>query len=252
MAGIPHCRRGSLRTLATLGLLAATVCAVCVALGTWQLQRRVWKLDLIARVEARIRAEPATAPAPDDLPAPTRASDEYRRVRAEGVFLHARETLVQAVTDRGPGFWVVTPLRRADGTTILINRGFVPPDRRAPASREPGPDEARVTGLLRLSEPGGAFLRANDPVAERWYSRDVAAIAAARGLTLVAPYFVDADAKPNPGGLPVGGLTVVAFRNDHLVYAVTWYVLALMAAGGGWIVLREARRRHERSEPSSD
>ena len=98
-----------------------------------------------------------------------------------------------------------------------------------------------MTGLLRLTEPKGAFLRSNDPGDDRWYSRDVAAIAAARGLSDVAPYFVDADATPNLGGLPVGSLTVIAFPNNHLVYAITWYGMALMLAGAVIYVLRGGR-----------
>jgi surfeit locus 1 family protein len=89
-----------------------------------------------------------------------------------------------------------------------------------------------VTGLLRLSEPGGGFLRPNDPRSDRWYSRDVAAIAASRGLDRVAPYFIDLERAPDEAGLPIGGLTVVTFPNNHLVYAVTWGILALMAAAG--------------------
>ncbi|MFC7554551.1 SURF1 family cytochrome oxidase biogenesis protein [Pseudoroseomonas wenyumeiae] len=89
-------------------------------------------------------------------------------------------------------------------------------------------------------------MRSNDPAADRWHSRDVEAIAAARGLRDVAPFFLDADATPNPGGLPVGGLTVVSFPNSHLVYALTWYALALMLAGASAYLAREewrARRR---------
>ena len=97
-----------------------------------------------------------------------------------------------------------------------------------------------VTGLLRMSEPGGGFLRANDAKADRWYSRDVAAIAASKRIDQAAPYFIDADASSNPGGFPVGGLTVVQFRNSHLVYALTWFSLALMSLGG-LIVLRRSR-----------
>jgi surfeit locus 1 family protein len=105
--------------------------------------------------------------------------------------------------------------------------------------------------LLRISEPGGGFLRHNDPAGNRWYSRDIQAIAAARGLAQVAPYFVDADAAEDPadkqtgsGNLdhPVGGLTVISFRNDHLVYAITWYALALMVLGAGLWLMREERR----------
>ena len=122
---------------------------------------------------------------------------------------------------------------------MLVNRGFVPSKETV---HRPPPELATVTGLLRLTEPGGGFLRANDPAADRWYSRDVAAIAQARGLGPVAPYFVDADATANPGGFPVGGLTVVRFANNHLVYAVTWFILALMSFAGGAYVLYDWRR----------
>jgi surfeit locus 1 family protein len=215
--------------------------AAFLALGAWQVQRLFWKLDLIARVESRVTADPMPAPARAEWPGITPEKDEYRRVAATGLFQHDRTVLVQAVTERGAGFWVLTPLRLPDETTVIINRGFVPADRRAPADRlgsELAAGPVAVTGLLRLSEPGGGFLRANDPANDRWFSRDVAAIAAAKGLADVAPYFIDADATPNPGGLPVGGMTVIAFRNSHLVYALTWFALAAMSAAAVWAVHR--------------
>jgi surfeit locus 1 family protein len=103
-----------------------------------------------------------------------------------------------------------------------------------------------VTGLLRVSEPGGAFLRSNDPAADRWYSRDVAEMARARGLDRVAPYFLDADAAPNRGGYPVGGLTVVHFRDPHLVYALTWFALAALSLFFARLLWRPARLRSNR------
>lgn len=226
------------------GLCAALIAAGLVALGVWQLQRRAWKHDLVARVDARLHAAPVPAPAD----CANADCDPYRRVFAEGVLRHDRETLVQAVTEAGAGSWVLTPLEDADGRAILINRGFVPTDRRDPTTRAAGQvtGPVRITGLIRASEPGGAFLRANDPAGGRWYSRDVAAIAAARGITRAAPYFVDADATPNPGGLPLGGLTVVAFPDNHLVYALTWFALAAMVLGAAGYVLRDAGRMRRR------
>ncbi|RZI77134.1 MAG: SURF1 family protein [Variovorax sp.] len=215
-----------------------------MALGTWQVERRAWKLDLIDRVEARVRAAPVEAPGPLQ---PATKDDEYRHVRVTGTFLHDRETLVQAVTDLGSGFWVLTPLRRSDGSIVLVNRGFVPPEARDPATRTTNaPDrETTITGLLRLTEPGGGFLRKNDPTGDRWYSRDVQAIAGARGLKRTASYFIDAEAGPT--GMrrtwPAGGLTVIAFHNNHLVYALTWYALALMVAGAAVYGLRSKRAR---------
>jgi surfeit locus 1 family protein len=227
-------------------LLALAAFAMFVALGTWQLQRRAWKLDLIAKVNARFHAPPALAPGPDAWPNITAASAAYRHVSIIGVFENDKETRVQAVTELGPGFWVLTPLVSARGFTVLVNRGFVPPERADPRTRSPGQiaGPVLVAGLLRISEPHGGFLRRNDPRHDRWYSRDVHAIAAARGLQpgLTAPYFVDADAAPNPGGLPVGGLTVIAFPNSHLIYAITWYGLALLVAVGVAYAAREEWR----------
>jgi surfeit locus 1 family protein len=308
--------------LAVAGTVAVLFFVLFAALGTWQVERRTWKLDLIARVERRVHAPPAAAAAPAQWPNITAAADEYRRVTATGTFLDDSQTLVQAVTDLGAGYWVLTPLRLADGSIVLVNRGFVPADDRdrvkpgaspAPAVTPPlasatHPDllspaaAARVTGLLRMTEPHGGFLRHNDPAANRWYSRDVQAIAAARGLTHVAPYFIDAEAVPGdanprravsetagasppasadqrdattsptatgarmsalsaasgarmpasspangprspatnePAVTPIPGLTVITFHNSHLVYAITWYTLALMVAVAIWLGIRK-------------
>ncbi|MCE4226550.1 SURF1 family protein [Methylobacterium sp. C25] len=233
----PPRSRGALVAINLLGLVLV---AGFLGLGIWQVQRRAWKLDLITRVEARVHAEPGPAPGPSDWPRIGAEADAYRHLRLTGVFEHDRATLVQALTALGGGYWVLTPFRSDLGFTVLVNRGFVPADRRDPADwRQPGGTVA-LTGLLRVSEPGGGFLRANDPAAGRWYSRDVAAIAQARGLAEVAPYFIDADAGPDPAQLPVGGLTVVSFRNEHFVYALTWFALAAMTLGALAYLDREA------------
>jgi len=219
---------------------AALIAALgLAALGVWQIERRAWKHELVAAVDARIHAAPVPAPGPARWDAVNARDDAYQRVAATGTFRHDRETLVQAVTDRGPGFWVLTPLE-TPGFTLLVNRGFVPNDRRDAATRAAGnvAGPVTVTGLLRVTEPGGAFLRSNDPAGGRWFSRDVTAIARARGLRNAAPYFVDADASPNPGGYPVGGLTVVRFRDHHMVYALTWFALSALSLFFAWRLWR--------------
>jgi surfeit locus 1 family protein len=222
--------------LAGLALLAA---AGFAGLGVWQVERLAWKRAVIAQVEVRSHAAPVAVPGPAAWAGFDGNAQAYLRVRLTGIFLHDRETLVKAVTERGPGFWVMTPMRTAQGI-VLVNRGFVPPEKAAEGSRWCGPQgqAATVTGLLRATEPKGGFLRANDPAANLWYSRDVAAIGRARGLSPVAPFFVDADATPNPGGYPVGGLTVVRFSNNHLVYALTWFALAALGIAAAVLVLR--------------
>ena len=215
-----------------------------VALGVWQIERLAWKTELIAQVDARVHAAPTPAPGPAQWSSITRQNDQYRRVVLKGTYRHDRETLVQAVTEAGGGFWVMTPLADERGFTVLVNRGFVPPGRKAPDARADGQTQGpqTVVGLLRITEPKGGFLRANDAAGDLWRSRDVAAIAARRGLGDVAPYFVDADATPNPGGWPLGGLTVIRFPNSHLVYALTWFGMALLSLVGLGLFRREWRR----------
>ncbi len=220
-----------------------------IALGLWQVERRAWKLGLIERVEQRVHAAPVAAPGPGEWTGLTRENSEYRRVSASGRFLQDRQTLVRAVTELGEGFWLMEPLQTDRGFVVLVNRGFVPQDWRdtdTHAAEAP----VTITGLLRISEPKGAFLRANAPAENRWYSRDVEAISRAQHLSGAAPYFIDAEAptdrtrpatpESDSTRPPVPGLTVVHFRNTHLQYAITWFVLALMALALG---VRVARTR---------
>jgi surfeit locus 1 family protein len=217
------------RAIAGLALVAA---ALLAALGVWQVERLAWKRQLIATVDARLAAAPMPLPPRADWPRLAR-DGAYSRVAVSGEWLPVRPVLVQAVTAIGPGFWTLSPLGTREGP-VLVNRGFVPArEVTAPTGR------ATVTGLLRQTEPGGAFLRSNDPTADRWFSRDVAAIARARGVVEPAPFFIDADRSGT--GWPRGGLTVVRFRNHHLIYAITWFVLAGMAL---FFAYRITRRPH--------
>ena len=229
--------------VAFAGLLAVAFCGF-IALGVWQLQRMAWKHDLIARVDARIHAAAVSAPSRARWASVSDANDSYRRVSVSGRFLPDSETRTQAVTEVGGGFWLLQPLQTDDGDYVLVNRGFVP----IGGAASPAPEgRVVVEGLLRMSEPEGGFLRRNVPTEDRWYSRDVAAMAAAQGLVgPVAPYFVDASAEATPAaGWPRAGLTVIRFSNNHLVYAVTWFALAVMVAGAtayAWVEERRTRR----------
>jgi len=223
----------SRRARMSVALCAAVLSAGLFALGVWQVQRLQWKQALIAQVHQRVHAAPVAAPGPAAWPALTRETDEYRHLRLAGQFLDQHSALVQASTVLGAGYWVLTPLRADDGSIVLVNRGFVATRSAPPA----GSDRVSVTGLLRMSETGKPFMRDNNPAEQRWYTRNVQAIAAAQGLGAVAPYFLDQDAGAAANG-PVGGLTVISFKNNHLVYALTWFALSLMAAGGGVLVAR--------------
>jgi surfeit locus 1 family protein len=229
-------KRARWRALVAPGLFALLgVCFLC-GLGVWQLHRLAWKETLIARVAARMQTPVAVpAPAEAEWPKVNAEADEYRRVRVSGTFRHDLEALCyELLSDTngkfsGPGYWVLTPLETANGATFIVNRGFVPIERKDPATRREGEvtGAVTVTGPLRLPERRSWFTPADDPAHHLWQVRDPAAIAAAYGLARVAPFFIDADSTPNPGGLPEGGETKVVFPNRHLEYAITWFGLAL-------------------------
>jgi surfeit locus 1 family protein len=227
------------RSVLLAGMFSAFGIAVLVGLGFWQLERRVWKEELIARVEARTNA-PAVAISPEgDWKNVSAERDEYRRVTARGAFRHDREVQVYTVVSEqrgrsaGPGYWVMTPFELISGAAVIVNRGFVPLDRRNPDTRSAGQvfGQTTVTGLLRMPEQATPFSPENDPARNAWYRRDPGEIARALKLERVAPFTIDADATPNPGGLPEGGRTRINFPNDHLQYAITWFGLALALAG---------------------
>ena len=242
-----HPPRSRFARNAFLALLAVLFTGF-TALGAWQVQRLHWKHDLVARVDGRIHAEAVAAPPRVQWPGVDAASAEYRRVFVRGEFLPGLDTRVDALTELGPGHWILSPLRTQGGDLVLVNRGFVPADARDRAAPAPaGP--VRVDGLLRLDEPGGRVLRANVPAQDRWFSRDTGAIAAARGLRGVAPWFIDAAYDIAAPEWPRGGMTVVRFRDHHLQYALTWFALALMVAFAAWRLLSGERRARKRGVP---
>jgi surfeit locus 1 family protein len=227
------------RSVLLAGIFSALGIAILLGLGFWQLERRVWKEELIARIEARTKAPAVPIPSEGDWKNASAERDEYRRVTARGAFRNDREVQVYTVVSEqkgrvaGPGYWVMTPLELNSGGTVIVNRGFVPLDRRNPDTRSPGQvaGQTTVTGLLRMPEQATLFSPDNDPARNAWYRRDPGEIARALKLERVAPFTIDADATPNPGGLPEGGRTRINFPNDHLQYAITWFGLALALAG---------------------
>jgi len=203
----------------------------CSGLGIWQVQRLHWKEGLIAAREVALAAAPIAPPANSAEP----RAFEFHRVVAEGSFLHDREILkIAPGPTGGSGFEVLTPLREASGRIIFVDRGFVPTARKDPATRAAGQlaDAVRITGVLRLppAVKPSWFLPDNRPERNFWFWLDLPAMAAADRLGGVAPFYIDADATPNPGGWPRGGAAIAPLPNDHLQYAITWFSLAAAAA----------------------
>lgn len=247
-------RNARLRGLLAPGIATLVCLAILLGLGTWQLARKGEKEALIARIVERSRADPPAAPPP--FGAWDAKADEFRRVRVQGTLLNDRETLVHGLAPGEPGralqgFYVITPLERDDGTIILINRGFVPTELKDPKDRAAGQvtGETTVTGMLRSSETRTLFVPESDPAHDSWFTRDIAAITAARGLANVAPYLIEADATGNPGGWPRGGQLRIDLPNNHLQYAFTWFGIAACLIGVFSVFAW--RRLHDPEEPKA-
>jgi surfeit locus 1 family protein len=232
----------------TLMTLPAVLGAL--ALGTWQVQRLQWKNALVAERQAR-RDAPPLAALPERFEP---AQHEFRKVRVTGRLLHDKEMYLAARSLRGnAGYHLITPLA-LDGTTVLVNRGWIPLDRKLPDTRKPGNAAGTVTieGYLRAETGPGWFTPNNEPDRNFWFTVDIAAMARRHGLEKVAPFYIEAGPAENPGGYPVGGITRFELPNDHLQYAIIWYAMAVI---GIVIYLlyhrRRAREGQEKAEPSA-
>jgi len=217
--------------LAWFTLFTLAIVALLIGLGVWQLKRLAWKEGLIAEIEARAKGTPITL---KEAIAVSRESRDpsYYRVHAKGSFDHAKERYLYALSDDGePGWHVITPFSSVEGDLVLIDRGFVPVNLRDPSSRAAGQleGEVDVTGLVRLPESPGPFTPDNEPDNNRWFWRDLSGMMYSMFPTSTmdpAPFFLEAEKSDVPGGWPEGGQTRLELPNNHLQYAITWFLLA--------------------------
>lgn len=228
-----------MRTLLRAGLLWPTllmlpVLGILLGLGTWQMQRKAWKDDLIAKIHARTQAAPIPIA---EAVARFRAGEdlEYARVVAEGRFLPGRERHYWAPSPAGTGWHIYAPLEMPSGGIVIVNRGRVADADRDPARRpEPTVERQRIVGLLRAPEKKTAFTPDNDAARNIWYWRDLAGMA--RSLLPdrqepPLPFFLEAEAGGGNAPAPQGGVTRLDLPNTHLQYALTWYGLAATLIG---------------------
>ena len=222
--------RVSFRPLPALTVACTVLFAALIGLGVWQLHRLQWKLALIEQVNRNLSAEPLSL----EQALALGSEAQYHRARLDGRFDNDKEAYVFATGLQGvPVFHLVVPFQVGHGAVLLVDRGIVPRDQRARATRTRGliEGETTVIGVWRVPDPPGAFTPKPDLHARIWYSRDVRDIARADGVRLAAPIIVEADATPNAGGWPKGGQTEVNFRNEHLQYAITWFLMAVGLLG---------------------
>lgn len=219
-----------MRTFLFLLVVGVLGVGTLLALGLWQLQRLDWKEGLIARAAAMMDAPPVALP---DTPDP--ATDRYRPVAVSGAFTGQEAHVLTSDSISGPGFLVIAAFRTDTGRRILIDRGYVPEDHR----HDPRPPKpAQVTGNLNWPDDMTSSTPAHDTRTGIWFGRDVAAMAAALGTE---PVLVVARSDTGDGVTAVPASA--NFRNDHLQYAITWFLLAAVWAGMTLAYLWRIRQR---------
>ena len=239
------------RGLLVPSVLTTTGLIVLVGLGLWQLERKAWKEDLIAKLSDRLAAAPAALPTRETWPSLHAEDLEFRRVKFPAEFLHEQEALVYAAASAfrpdvsGPGYWVFTPARVGGGSVVMVNRGFVPEDRKDATSRPEGQiaGTLEITGIVRWPESRGWFTPADDPTRNLWFVRDHRAIAEGKSLENIAPFYIEQEAPAPPGGLPRVARLQVSLPNNHLQYALVWFALALALAAVFVIWMRKRVRQ---------
>ena len=216
-------------------LLGLPALAVLIGLGAWQYQRLQWKEALLATIAERIVAPPVPLSALVGM-ADQGQDFEYLPVAVSGRLLNDREQYFLATYKGQSGWYVYVPALTESGM-VFVNRGFVPYDRRDPASRMEGQIETldNAVGLARapLFEKPSRLVPDNDPAKNTFYWKDLVQMTAAAELDpdTVLPFFIDLKAGGVPGGLPVGGVTQIDLPNNHFQYMLTWWGLALGLAG---------------------
>ncbi|KAI8993460.1 SURF1 family-domain-containing protein [Pilobolus umbonatus] len=230
--------------------LLCTIPFVTFGLGTWQVQRLRSKVHYIQTLEDRLRRE--AIPLPKRINPDVLKEYEYRKVYAKGHFRHDQEIILGPRTrgDGVVGYFIITPFERDNGTTILVKRGWVSPDKRDQKNRTESLEkgEVEIVGLIRVNEERNAFTPDNDIKNNQWYWADVETIAQ---LTHSQPVMIERVSDISPSteyvlidkGIPVGRSPVVEVRNHHLNYLITWYSLSAFTSIMLWRLLRRPPAR---------
>jgi len=220
-------------TFVALGLIPV----LTFALGTWQVQRLKWKVDLIDRLSEKLQREPIPLPSKVNLAAIPEFV--YRRVVLRGTWDHAHSMVLgPRVLEGKNGFHLITPLVRGNGSTILVDRGFISEDTAARRSYPTPDEEVEVSGMLRESQARNSFTPDNNAAKGEWYWADVTAMADYAGgeSSNVQSVLVEEIFEGHAGdaamrlsnGVPIGKVPIVDIRNAHGAYVATWYSLSAL------------------------
>lgn len=198
-------------------IFGITGVSILLSLGFWQMRRLEWKLALIDQIEARIHNDPVAVPAD-----PNEERDRYLPVTAEGNFTGEAAFVLSSLREVGPGLRVIAVLETPEGRRLLVDRGFVPEARRDDVPL--AVDDVTIEGNLDWPGDVDSYTPAPDLGRNLWFARDPGPMAEALDAEPVLLVARQDSAAASPLlTMPISG---VALKNDHLEYAITWFLLA--------------------------
>lgn len=206
--------------------------AILLSLAVWQLQRMEWKQAMLAEIQAGIDASAGPLPAAVD------PSMKYRPVELAGRTTGQEILVLSGTREAGGGYLVISAVETTDGRRVMVDRGFVPEG----ARHTPRPPvDLRIRGNLHWPQEKGGATPEPNLTEGIWFARDVPAMAAQLGTepVLIVASAVEGDAQEIEP-IPVG---ITGIPNNHLEYAVTWFMLAAVWAGMTAYLISRIRRR---------
>jgi surfeit locus 1 family protein len=241
-------------------IVAVLGIALLLGLGTWQVVRLQWKLDLIEKRTASLSGNPV---ATYDIEAGMEHGYDvdFLKVKLTGRYRHDATRYVYRPRGKWPGFQVITPFIENTGFIVMVDRGFI--DQRmlvapiADDTRKPEGD-ITITGVTRnRASDRNPFTPEADLQKNTWYWYDLVGLSASmpddlvKGFDGPEPITSAMFVQLAPGGEPGKGKwpdpedLKVELPNNHLQYAITWYSLALVLAVMSWLFIR--RRKAEQA-----
>jgi cytochrome oxidase assembly protein ShyY1 len=238
-----------------LGYLAfAVIFAIaCGCLSAWQLARSKEAATANAIISRNFNAQPI--PLTDALPGLTafRADQKWMRVTVTGTYVQEDQLLVRnRATDNGPGFEVLTPLRLANGSLFIVDRGWLPIGNTGGVPESvPAAQSGTVTAVVRL-KPGEPRLPGQSRAGDQVPTIELHDIKAA----LHAPMYTGAygllqSETPRPDHQLASVVTSAPVQDEglHWSYMIQWIIFALIGFFGLGYAVRQEYKHHNEDDP---
>ncbi len=186
------------------------------SLGTWQLYRLQWKLNLINEIETGLKAEPIFYSKLN--------IKNYQKVKFDGVFDFKKQIYLYSLNKKGtPGYDIITPIKTKSNEILLVNRGWIRKD----LKNNKNINEVKIElfeGVIKKITKPNPFKPDNNILTNEWYSLKIPDLENFTGYKLNNYTLI---LQNNYNSLVETKIVSPDLPNNHLKYAITWYSVAI-------------------------